>query len=176
MPDANVVLTPLTYDPSGPLLVIQFIFWTASAFFFFHGAYLVYKLGIVKDAKTWSLEMLRRKAPIRTDEFVAQWQVIRERMATMREADYKLAIIEADKLFDELLTKMTYRGNDMADRLKQLTPVQLPSIQGVWDAHKVRNLLAHDITYHLNFSDAQRVIGNYERAFRELGILDGSEE
>lgn len=155
------------------VLIIKAVFFAFSIFFILHGIYLLSKLNLVKEKLDfYSDAFTRKKAPLHKDAFLLEWEKIKNRMATMRESEYKLAIIEGDTLFDTLLQKMDYRGKDMNARLSQITPAQLSSVQGVWDSHKVRNLLAHDMNYQISFSDAQRIIQNYEQAFRELGILD----
>ncbi len=154
------------------ILVIKFIFFTVSLFFLFHGIYLVYKMGLVNEkVKFYSDAFSAAKEMAHKDIILLAWEKIKNRMATMRESEYKLAIIEADKLFDMLLEKMGFKGKDMNARLSQIDSSQLQSVQGVWESHKVRNMLAHDTNYHISFTDAQRVIANYERAFEELGIL-----
>ncbi len=171
-------MTPETLIVQSPgmmvaVLIIKAVFFAVSIFFILHGIYLLYKLGLIKDkVDFYSDAFTRKKSPLRKDAFLLEWEKIKNRMATMRESEYKLAIIEGDKLFDTLLQNMDYKGKDMNARLSQVTPVQLSSVQGVWDSHKVRNLLAHDMNYHISFTDAQKVVQNYERAFRELGILD----
>lgn len=172
MPE-NVNEAILMFMNSGSFLVAKFIFVAVSIFFFFHIAYLLYKLGAVKERKEFYSEILTRRAPaLRKDDFVVRWRKIKDRVATMKEADYKLAIIEADKLFDELLRRMAHHGKDMGERLSQITPDQLSNINAVWESHKARNFLSHDINYHIDFSSAERLIQNYEDAFRELEILD----
>lgn len=165
--DLGLVTTSPVY------LAIKFIFIVVTLFFFIHIVYMVYRMGTVGDTRKLYGEAFRRKtAPLQKDDFVSRWQAVKARLATMREADYKIAIIEADKLFDELLKKMTFRGNDMGERLQQISPVQLASLQGVWDSHKIRNKLSHDVGYHITFQEAEKAIQNYENAFLEIGILE----
>ena len=163
----------LQFVNSSGFLAFKFIFVALTIFFIIHIVYLILKLGAVKEKKEFYRELwTRRAAPIRKDEFAARWSKIKDRMAKMDEAEYKLAIIEADKLFDELLRRMMYKGKDMGERLQQITSEQLSNINAVWESHKARNMLSHDISYHINYSDAERIIQNYEDAFRELEILD----
>ena len=158
-------------------LFIKFIFFAVSIFFVIHIIYLLHKTGNIRKELALFGESVKRKAmPIAKDMFVMAWHGIEARMRTMQEAEYKLAIIEADKLFDDLLQKMAYKGKDMGERLKQITPEQLSSISAIWKCHKVRNLISHDVNYHLTFSEAQWVIQMYEDAFIELGVLDRSEQ
>ena len=60
----------------------------------------------------------------------------------------------------------------MGERLQQITSEQLSNINAVWESHKARNMLSHDISYHIGYSDAERIVQNYEDAFSELEILD----
>lgn len=158
-------------------LIIKFVFFAFSLFFVIHIIYLLYKTGNVKkEFELYSEALKRKKEFVVKDTFVVAWHNIETRMSTMHEAEYKLAIIEADKLFDDLLQKMAYKGKDMGDRLKQITTEQLSSINAIWKCHKIRNLISHDVNYHLTFSEAQWVIQMYEDAFIELGVLDRSEQ
>ena len=158
-------------------LFIKFVFIALSLFFVMHIIYLLHKTGSIRKELELFGESVKRKAvPIAKDTFVMAWHGIEARMRTMQEAEYKLAIIEADKLFDDLLQKMKYKGKDMGERLKQITTEQLSNINAIWKCHKVRNLISHDVSYHLAFSEAQWVIQIYEDAFIELGVLDRSEQ
>ncbi|OQB06577.1 MAG: hypothetical protein BWY19_00164 [bacterium ADurb.Bin212] len=54
------------------------------------------------------------------------------------------AVIEADKLFDFVLKKKGYTGETFADRLRNAEKYMDSAIyQSIWDAHKVRNTVAH---------------------------------
>jgi hypothetical protein len=158
-------------------LFIKFLFFAVSFFFLIHVIYLLHKMGGIRKEYELLRETVKHKAePVIKDSFIIAWHGIEARMRTMQEAEYKLAIIEADKLFDDLLQKMAYKGKDMGDRLKQITTEQLSNINAIWKCHKVRNLISHDVSYHLTFSEAQWVIQIYEDAFIELGVFDRSEQ
>ena len=58
-------------------------------------------------------EKVTRKRTIRA------WQEIERRLAAGDESNLKLAIIEADKILDEILKMSGLKGDTMADRLKQ---------------------------------------------------------
>ena len=60
----------------------------------------------------------------------------------------------------------------LGDRLKKIKPAQLPEIDAIWQAHKLRNQIAHEQDFKLKRDLAERTLGIYEKALRELKVLD----
>ena len=86
--------------------------------------------------------------------------------------DWKLAIIEADIMLDEMLKKAGYAGASLGERLKSISPTQLNSLDAAWQAHKVRNQVAHGGTdFVLTRRMADETIKQYRQVFSELGAL-----
>lgn len=85
--------------------------------------------------------------------------------------DWRLAIIEADIILDELLKERGFAGATLGERLKSISPQQLSSIQDAWEAHKVRNKIAHSGTdFVLTKRMAQETIGRYRLVFNEFEL------
>lgn len=85
--------------------------------------------------------------------------------------DWKLAIIEADVILDETLRKRGFAGSSLGERLKSVSPNQLASLQDAWEAHKIRNRIAHEGSdFVLTQRLAQETIARYRRVFEEFGI------
>lgn len=85
--------------------------------------------------------------------------------------DWKLAIIEADIILDDLLKLKGIPGASLGERLKNIAPQQLNAIQDAWEAHKIRNRIAHDgADFVLTKRIAQETINRYRRVFGELGM------
>jgi hypothetical protein len=100
------------------------------------------------------------------------WERIRQNGYSEEESRWRLAIIEADIYMDKLLDQKGYVGETVSDKLKQLSENQLSSIQYAWEAHKVRNKIAHEgADFVLTFPETRRVLLLYEVVFRELGAL-----
>lgn len=100
------------------------------------------------------------------------WERIRQNGYSEEESRWRLAIIEADIYMDKLLDQKGYVGETVSDKLKQLSENQLSSIQYAWEAHKIRNKIAHEgADFVLTFPETRRVILLYEVVFRELGAL-----
>jgi len=86
--------------------------------------------------------------------------------------DWKLAIIEADIVLDEALKKAGYAGVSLGERLKSIAPSKLNYLDDAWQAHKVRNQIAHGGSdFVLTRRLAEDTIKQYKRVFSELGIL-----
>lgn len=128
---------------------------------------------IVKANQLWKMKLITEGigAVNFPKKFDKKWQSILSRMRKGDEANMKLAIIEADKLFDSLLRQMGHDGKDMGERLEKLTAIQFSNLENIWLAHKVRNRIVHEPDYHLTHPEAERAIAAFEKAFKELQVL-----
>lgn len=101
------------------------------------------------------------------------WNAIRAKLLSDNPSDWRLAIIEADIYLDKVLDQKGFYGDTLGDKLKQITPEKLPSIQAAWEAHKVRNRIAHDgADYVLTQPEARRTLSYFEITFRDLEVID----
>lgn len=87
-----------------------------------------------------------------------------------KDMNFKLAIIESDKLLDYVLQQMGIPGPTMAERLK-VASYKYPSLRQVWWAHKVRNCVVHDAQYVLSGGEAKKVILIFKKALKDLKCL-----
>jgi len=100
-----------------------------------------------------------------------RWNGILSHLDSVRESDWKLAVMEADKLVDDALARAGFAGATFGDRLSNIKPGTLLSLDGVWWAHKIRNRLAHEIDYFLRYTEARQAVGYYEAALAELQLI-----
>ena len=99
------------------------------------------------------------------------WAKIGKRLETGSEAEYKLAIIEADALLNEVLERTGLKGETLGERLKQLTVKSLPNIENAWEAHKTRNNIVHDPDYRFNLDQARKTLAIYEKSLQNLQVF-----
>lgn len=86
--------------------------------------------------------------------------------------DWKLAIIEADIILEGILKERGYVGNSLGERLKSIPPSQLSTLNDAWEAHKIRNMIAHEgADFVLTHRMAEETVNRYRRVFGEFGIL-----
>ena len=78
-------------------------------------------------------------------QYIAAKRLEIEGMATSDNIyELRHAVIEADKLVDHLLKLKGYGGESFADRLRSTEAyLDQQSYQRLWDAHKIRNQIAH---------------------------------
>ncbi len=104
-------------------------------------------------------------------KYDAKWKEIREHLESLRDAEWKFAVIEADNILEEILGQMGFRGDSLGEKMKQIDRNQLASIDDLWEAHKLRNIIVHDPDYQVRYNDARVAVGQYEKALREMGVL-----
>lgn len=106
----------------------------------------------------------------------SRWTYIRKLIESAHDSDWRQAIIEADIMLDEMLTKLGFVGNGVGDKLKMARETKSPSyfqtLDEAWTAHNVRNEIAHrGSDYQLSDQLAYRTIGHYENVFREFNEI-----
>ncbi len=101
-----------------------------------------------------------------------RWLHIQSLAAGSSPSDWRQAIIEADIMLDNLLTRQGYLGVSIGDKLKSVEPADFDTLDNAWEAHKVRNQIAHEGSA-FDFSEtlARRTLARYEAVFREFDAL-----
>ncbi len=101
-----------------------------------------------------------------------KWGRVLAHVSSDNPSDWRLAIMEADIILDELLTSLGYLGTSIGDKLKGARPEIFASLQDAWDAHKVRNQIAHrGSDFVLTKRIAQDTVAQYRRVFEEFNFI-----
>lgn len=86
--------------------------------------------------------------------------------------DWKLAIIEADSMLEELLDQLGFKGESLGDKLKSADRDKFKNLTSAWEVHTVRNRIAHEgLNFQISHQEAKRIIALYEQIFREFGFI-----
>lgn len=102
-------------------------------------------------------------------DLAKRWKKILDHAVSPNENDWRQAIIEADIMLDDLITRMGYRGESVGEKLKRAVKGDFQTLNQAWDAHKVRNMIAHDGSdFKLTEHEARRVIDLYRQVFEEF--------
>jgi hypothetical protein len=96
----------------------------------------------------------------------------RVEMHLVQEATAALAVSEGDKLLDAAFQYSGIKGATMGERLKNAAH-RLPEdlYQSVWDAHKLRNTLAHEVGAHVSMNSARTAVSAFRSALYHLKVL-----
>jgi len=131
-------------------------------------AWLTYRLS-VEDAKKDREAVAPKEIP---SEQSQKWQRVLVHANSQNAAEWRLSILEADVMLDDLLHSLGYSAASLGENLKSINKADFKTIDAAWEAHKVRNMIAHEGTdYPLTQHEAKRVIGLYGQVFAEFSYV-----
>jgi hypothetical protein len=101
-----------------------------------------------------------------------KWDRVLEHLRSENQSDWRLSIMEADIMLEELLNALGHHGESIGEKLKAVEPSDFTNLDAVWEAHKVRNAIAHEGgDFTLTQREAKRVINLYRLAFEEFKFI-----
>lgn len=101
-----------------------------------------------------------------------KWKRVYEHTMSNNSSDWRLAIIEADVMLEELLRTLGYQGEGVGEMLKSIDKSDMLTLDNAWEGHKVRNRIAHaGGEFQLTERETRRVIGLFETVFREFHLI-----
>lgn len=102
----------------------------------------------------------------------SRWGHVKGLVESASESDWRQAIIEADIILEDVLTTAGFVGNSVGEKLKQASPQTFHTLRDAWDAHMVRNDIAHKgSSFQLTGQVAYRTIGKYQNVFEEFHLI-----
>lgn len=183
-PAPSTSFIDLLQDPTGTTRTFEYVqtLWTVllavsvfvSLLLLSGILYAIFRIYQVRQSEKGKYAALRAVLS-NTDVSRAQlrWNKIVEQANSNNEQDWRLAIIEADIMLNELLDVQGYRGDTMADKMKQVEKSDFNTIDSAWEAHKVRNRIAHEgADVVLNIREVRRIIHLYYDVFREFEYIE----
>lgn len=119
-------------------------------------------LAVVVMLGVWLKLRKRGLSASQAEKLIMQWQ------SAVQVADLGRRVLETEKILDGALTLLGYPGS-FGDKLKRAGP-RFKHVQSIWDAHKLRNRIAHETGFTVNGSDAKRAADAFARGLRDLGV------
>lgn len=131
--------------------------------------YLVIRLNQLRALER---ERLKAAGPKEARGRDHRWERIESLVESASPNDWRQAVLEADIMLDELVTRMGYTGESLGEKMKQIEKGDFYTLDSAWEAHKVRNRIAHEGgDYILTQREARRVIGLFRQVFDEFGLV-----
>ena len=87
------------------------------------------------------------------------WEQINAKLSSVNPNDWKIAVIDADKMMDEALKNFGAFGDSLGERLKSIVPGDVDGrLDEIWEAHKTRNRIVHDPSFELTNEEARKTV------------------
>ncbi len=153
------------------LTILQILSVLISAAFFAATVYIAIETGWART-RVSRVQDVVLKRDLTKKSIRASWDDIEAHFFAGDDNDLKVAILEADKLLEEALRAMGVPGAQLGDRLKKVKIARLPNVEDVWQAHKIRNRIAHETDFVLKRDLAEKALTIYEEALAHLGYLE----
>lgn len=99
------------------------------------------------------------------------WEKIMKLIGSDNPNDWQKAIIDADKMLEIVVSTFSVPGDNIGDKLKNIEKSDFHTLDEAWQAHKIRNRIAHEHNFHLSQRDARLAIDNFEKVFREFDFI-----
>lgn len=101
-----------------------------------------------------------------------RWAQVFEYVISQNPGDWKLAILEADLMLEDLMEQLGFKGETLGEKLKGANRDNFKSLTSAWEVHIIRNKIAHEGSdFELSQHEAKRVISLYEEIFREFDFI-----
>ncbi|KKT78979.1 hypothetical protein A2W48_01330 [Candidatus Giovannonibacteria bacterium RIFCSPHIGHO2_12_44_12] len=150
------------------LAVFKIIFILFLALFICGIVYVIYELRKFRP----KYKLVYRESTVPQKKIMkSHWGKIMERFNAGTESDWRLAIVEADSLVDEVFKKIGFAGETLGDRISSISEQEVHSVAELKSAHQVRNNLVHTPGYKLSREDADRTMRHYHKVLEELEMI-----
>ncbi len=114
-------------------------------------------------------EAKRKAAQVSTNP---DWVSVINHLSSVDPSRWKLSVIEADSMLDKLLDRLGYKGESLGEKLKAADPKHFWNLPAAWEAHAVRNRIAHEgSAFAISSRETKRIISLYEQVFEEFGFI-----
>ena len=104
------------------------------------------------------------------EKYRSRWMTIEQSLVRDNEASYHLAVMNADKLLDTAMRERGVKGQTMGDRMKA-NKDGWSSRNNLWEAHKLRNKIAHESDVRVSYDQARRALAGFKQALKDVGAI-----
>lgn len=117
------------------------------------------------------LEAVKEGLAVSTPVKNESWEKIQKLISSDNPNDWKFAVLEADKVLEMIVSNFAVPGDNLGEKMKNIERGDFQTLEEAWQAHKVRNRIAHEHNFHLSLRDAQVAIENYKKVFQEFDFI-----
>jgi len=158
------------FNPSGEVWfeIARIVFVVASALLIAGIIFTLSRSSYIKFLILEDVTEFLTFKPSGVKKLTKTWNKVKARLDSGLESEYKLAVIEADAILDDILRRMGYRGDNLVERLAKLTSATLPNIEKLKEAHRSRTNILHNPDQGLSLDEAQKILNVFEQSFENI--------
>lgn len=108
---------------------------------------------------------------MRRSSVIKRWEKILAGLESGNPSQYKVSVLEADTLADEVLGGIGYRGATMGEKLSNVKEGQIETRDALVSAHEVRNRIVHEADFVLSREEAENLLHMYRKFFDEMELF-----
>lgn len=148
-----------SYHWKAVLLDIKLISLIISLFFAVLIIFLVSRMN-AKNRFQKAMSQDKSSPKINDKKIVKKWAKIEKKLDSGSEANYKLAILEADALFDYILKVIGYNAE-----------IRVSNIGEIKELKKITKNIIDNSGFKITREEAEKIIGIYKKGLNDLGLI-----
>ncbi len=151
--------------------VFSWLSYSVSALFFIAITAALVGLILIR-MKEWSTLGTLPPRPTGKSYGWSRWQDLLDASMAVEPKRWREAILAADGMLGELLTKLGYHGETTHEQLRSVPEGAFVTLSQAWEAHRIRNFVAQrNSNFILTQREAFRVLKLYEQVFEEFDFI-----
>ncbi len=153
------------------LLLVKILFILFSIFCAVAIAYLLKKTNYHHLDYLEELDILKDFKDFGATQALKQWKKIKKNFEKDDPVYRKLALLEAEKMLDEILKRMGLGPGTMDERLSKITQDDLPNLADILKARALCQDIAQDPDFQLDKEKAEIAFSAFEKALVSLQVF-----
>jgi hypothetical protein len=122
--------------------------------------------------KEWNQFSALPPAESRKSYSWSRWQDLLNEAMTSNPMHWRHAILEADGMLGELLSRLGYAGETTSEMMRHVPDDAFVTVPQAWEAHRIKNFVAQQSSdYILTQREAFRTMKLYEQVFEEFDFI-----
>lgn len=168
----NEIISFLLYPEfSGWLLVLKYTFLGFGFFFLGYVIWALLKTSWLEEIFLRDFREFISFRPYYTAKFLPKWKKIEKRLESGIEADFKLAVLEADELLSNGLKTLGYGGGSVDEILEKITTETISNLEDLKKVRQLKRDIVEDPTMKLTIEETKKILEVYQKSLKDLQIL-----
>ncbi|MDO4870681.1 MAG: hypothetical protein Q3996_01135 [Candidatus Saccharibacteria bacterium] len=116
------------------------------------------------------LTLKQKTIVLNKEKYRSLWLEIENGLIPDQQQSFQMTVLNADKLLGQALEELGVRGTTMGERMKTFGS-GFSNQNQIWQAHKIRNKIAHEANVQLNFKQVQALLKCFKQALKDVGAI-----